>query len=235
MKTVLFDLDGTLLPMDQDHFIKAYFGGIATKLVPYGYEPNQLIRAIWDGTKAMIANDGRVTNETAFWDTFSTYFDTDVRQDIPLFDAFYRNEFQLVSTVCGHDMRAQEIISYLKEQGCNVVLATNPIFPAVATLSRIKWAGMNAADFSLITTYENSSYCKPNPDYYRAILAEIGEKPENCIMVGNDVTEDMIAQELGMEVFLLTDCMINKNDKDISQYPHGGFNELLVWLKEHIA
>ncbi len=26
MKAVFFDLDGTLLPMDQDEFVKAYFG-----------------------------------------------------------------------------------------------------------------------------------------------------------------------------------------------------------------
>lgn len=235
MKTVLFDLDGTLLPMDQDHFVKAYFGGLATKLVPYGYEPNQLIRAIWDGTKAMIGNDGRATNEAVFWDTFSASFDMDVRKDIPLFDEFYQNEFQLVAAVCGHDARANDIISFLKQQGAKIVLATNPIFPAIATRSRIKWAGMNADDFALITTYENSRHCKPNTDYYRDILAQIHEVPENCIMVGNDVTEDMVAQGLGMTVFLLTDCMINKEQKDISQYPNGSFPELLDWLKEHIA
>ena len=55
-RAVLFDLDGTLLPMDQDVFVKAYFGGIAAKLAPYGYEPKVLIGAIWQGTEAMIKN-----------------------------------------------------------------------------------------------------------------------------------------------------------------------------------
>ena len=49
-------------------------------------------------------------------------------------------------------------------------------------------------------------------------------------MVGNDVAEDMIAQQLGMQVFLLTDCMINKANADISVYPHGGFEELKAFL-----
>ena len=49
IKVVLFDLDGTLLPMDQDEFVKAYFGGIAKKLAPYGYEPNKLVKSIWAG------------------------------------------------------------------------------------------------------------------------------------------------------------------------------------------
>lgn len=47
MTTVLFDLDGTLLPMDQDAFTKAYFQCLAAKLAPYGYEPAKLIDSVW--------------------------------------------------------------------------------------------------------------------------------------------------------------------------------------------
>ena len=74
IKVVLFDLDGTLLPMDQDVFVKAYFKGIAAKLAPYGYEPKALIDAIWAGTIKMIKNDGRRTNEEAFWDYFASIY-----------------------------------------------------------------------------------------------------------------------------------------------------------------
>ena len=49
-------------------------------------------------------------------------------------------------------------------------------------------------------------------------------------MVGNDVGEDMIAEQLGMKVFLLTDCMINKTDTDITNYPHGNFDDLKNFL-----
>ena len=51
-------------------------------------------------------------------------------------------------------------------------------------------------------------------------------------MVGNDVQEDMVAKTLGMSVFLLTDCLINKEEKDISVYPHGGFEELREYLQK---
>ena len=43
IKAIFFDLDGTLLPMDQDVFIKAYFGALAKKLAPRGYAPDALI------------------------------------------------------------------------------------------------------------------------------------------------------------------------------------------------
>ena len=112
------------------------------------------------------------------------------------------------------------------------MLATNPLFPAVATESRIRWAGLQKEDFELVTTYENSKHCKPNPDYYRDIIEEIGVRPEECLMVGNDVNEDMIAESLGMKVFLLTDCLINKEEKDITVYPNGDFGKLIQFIEK---
>lgn len=234
MKTVLFDLDGTLLPLDQEVFIKAYLGGLAKKLAPYGYDPKALVDGIWKGTGAMVKNDGAKTNEEAFWDCFSGLMGKDVRRDEPLFYEFYCKEFQSVKQVCGFDERSAKIIAFLKDRGCRVALATNPLFPAVATHSRARWAGLEPEDFELITTYENSRHCKPNPAYYRDILEQLGETAENCIMVGNDVSEDMVAGKLGMQVFLLTDCLINKTGEVISRYPNGSFDELLKFLEETV-
>ena len=50
-------------------------------------------------------------------------------------------------------------------------------------------------------------------------------------MVGNDVQEDMMARELGMSVFLLTQCLINRKNEDITQYPHGDFDCLLEYIR----
>lgn len=227
---ILFDLDGTLLPMDQEQFIKAYFGRLAAKLAPHGYEPEKLIKAIWGGTAAMVKNDGSVTNEQVFWDFFATVFGEDTHKDEPLFEEFYRTDFQQVQSACGFDARAARTVAALKEMGFVLALATNPIFPAIATESRMRWAGLDRKDFALYTTYENSCRCKPNPDYYRDVLSQLNARPEECLMVGNDVDEDMIAETLGMQVFLLTDCLINKHDKDISAYPHGSFDDLMDFI-----
>ena len=228
---ILFDLDGTLLPMDQDVFVKAYFGRLAAKLAPHGYDPKALIDAIWKGTAAMIRNDGSRTNEAAFWDCFAGIFGPQSRADEPLFDAFYHEDFQQVQEVCGFAPEAAQVISALKNQGYTLALATNPIFPAIATESRMRWAGLNQDDFILYTTYENSSHSKPNPDYYRDILAQLGAAPEECLMVGNDVEDDMVTAAMGMKVFLLTDCLINKYGKDISQFPNGNFSALLEYIQ----
>jgi len=229
--TVLFDLDGTLLPMDQDEFVRAYFGLLARKLAPHGYDGKKLIDAIWSGTGAMVKNTGVTTNEDAFWQDFSRFFGESAREDIPIFDEYYRTDFQKVREVCGYHPGAAQTLALVKSLGLRTALATNPIFPAVATESRIRWAGLQPEDFELYTTYENSCYCKPNLDYYRCILKILGVTPEECLMVGNDVTEDMIAQQLGMKVFLLTDCLINREGRDISAYPHGSFPELMAFVE----
>lgn len=230
--TVLFDLDGTLLPMDQDVFVKKYFSLLAARLAPHGYEPQALIAAIWAGTAAMVKNNGSKTNEQAFWDDFAGQFGEGARADEPKFAAFYAEDFDKVRQVCGHHPRAARVVHRVKEKGLRVALATNPIFPAIATQKRIRWAGLQPEDFELYTTYENSVNCKPNPDYYRDVLRKLGVQPEECLMVGNDVGEDMIAQTLGMQVFLLTDCIINKKNEDLSRYPHGDFSALLEYIED---
>ena len=229
--TVLFDLDGTLLPMDQDIFVKAYFSRLAKKLAPLGYEPEKLIKNIWVGTMSMVKNDGSILNEKAFWNKFSEFYGEDVIKDEPVFDEFYHNEFQEAKSSCGYNPLAAKTVNYIKSLGFRVALATNPIFPAIATESRTRWAGLKPEDFELYTTYENSHYSKPNPKYYLEVVEKLGVKPEECLMVGNDVNEDMIAKTLGMKVFLLTDCMINKDNKDISVYPNGGFEALMEYVE----
>ena len=99
--TVLFDLDGTLLPMDQDAFTRGYFKLLAAKLAPHGYEPKQLVEAIWAGTEAMVRNDGS-RNEAAFWDKFASIYGEKAKADEPLFVDFYANEFNQAQSICRH-------------------------------------------------------------------------------------------------------------------------------------
>lgn len=228
--TVLFDLDGTLLPMDQDVFVKDYFGRISAKLAPQGYDPKLLINTIWRGTAAMVANDGSKTNEEAFWEYAVGVYGERILEDKHSFDEFYETEFDQIRAVCGYREESARIVHGLQARGLQMVLATNPIFPARATQWRIQWAGLQPEDFKLYTTYENSHYCKPNLDYYREILSRLQLQPEQCLMVGNDVEEDMVARQLGMQVFLLTDCLINKPGADLEQYPYGSFPELQRFL-----
>ena len=68
-KAIFFDLDGTLLPMDLNEFVQTYFGLLAKRLPQY--DPKAVIAAVWQGTRAMTANDGTMTNEDRFWSVFA--------------------------------------------------------------------------------------------------------------------------------------------------------------------
>ena len=226
VKMVLFDLDGTLLPMDMDEFTGGYFKLLAKKAAPYGYEPGRLVKAIWHGTAAMVRNDGSCSNEDAFWKDFASVYGPAALKDRQMFEDFYANEFRDARQFCGYNPKAAETVRRMKEQGLRIALATNPLFPRAATEIRIRWTGLEPEQFEFFTTYENIGWCKPNPDYYREVLRRAGLEGGECLMVGNDVGEDMVAADLGMKVFLVTDCLINKAGADIGRYPHGGFDEL---------
>lgn len=230
--TVLFDLDGTLLPLNQDEFAKQYFVHLSAFLSTRGYESTQITKALFSGVTAMMENNGRALNETVFWEDFSRFYGEKARNDLPLFDEFYRDYFVALKSITSCNPRMREVIDRVKSAGCTAVVATNPVFPATATEQRIRWAGLTREDFRLITTYENSRFSKPNPRYYEDLITQLGVSPEECLMIGNDTLDDMIAESLGIHVFLLTDCLVNRQNKDIDAYPHGDVSRLMEYLDE---
>ena len=231
LTAVLFDLDGTLLPMDLDVFVKHYFqhlGAVMSRQVP---QPQKLVEAVRIGTRAMIANRGEKTNAEVFWEAAYAHYGAGLADVVPLLEAFYEKDFDALRAICGFAPEAVQVVHRLQEKGLRVILATNPIFPSSAVRSRIRWAGLQPEDFEEYTTYENYCCCKPQIAYYRQILDRLGLQAEECLMVGNDVGDDMVAEQLGMRVFLMTDWLINKADVDISRYPHGSYDALLRFVE----
>lgn len=231
MDTFLFDLDGTLLPMNQSAFIEAYFKGVAKTLIPYGIDSETLIEAVYEGTRAMLGNDGTVYNSKCFWDKAVSIMGEKMRSYEDIFMDYYKNEFQTLKEYTEPNPLVKECINLLKEKGYRLVLATNPLFPRIATHSRIYWSGLEPEDFQWITTYENSTYCKPNIKYYEEILTHNKITPKQCMMVGNDVNEDMIAEALSIETYLVTNCLINVDNKDVEKYKKGSFDEFYEYVR----
>ena len=98
-------------------------------------------------------------------------------------------------------------------------------------MNRIRWAGLDAEDFKVITTYETCTYCKPNPEYFRGILEEFSLDPSECLMVGNDVEEDLAIRSLGVKTYLVTDTMENKKDLPVKSDYIGTLEELLKFIE----
>lgn len=227
--TVLFDLDGTLLPMDLDTFTRAYFGLLAQKAAPFGYEPKPLVDAVWKGTRAMVENDGAVPNCDRFWKAFGDILGPEAAALRPVFDEFYAHEFDQAKTSVGQNPLARKAVRGLRGKGYDVVLATNPLFPLAGVETRLAWLGLAAQDFSFVTTYENSTYCKPNPAYYQEVLAKTGKRPEECLLVGNDAREDLAALQVGIPVYLVTDCLVDPDKADLGGVETGSFADFMAF------
>lgn len=226
---ILFDLDGTLLPMDLEVFEKKYFMGLCS-IFPE-INPRELVEYIWAGIKAMMMNDGSRTNREAFAEVFTEKCGVDYYENEEQLLEFYRTDFQDCITTCSITDLSREIVHTLKQKGYQVAVATNPIFPQVATYSRLRWLGMEPEEFSLVTTFEDSHYAKPNPEYYREVCERLGVQPEECIMFGNDVEEDGAAAKLGIRVMLVTDCLLNRKNLPTDEFESGTLAEVLEWAQ----
>ena len=226
---ILFDLDGTLLPMDLKTFERAYFTGLTEAFPEFG--PEELVRLVWAGTKAMVRNDGSRTNREAFADTFTRESGVDYYANEERFLSYYRTGFERCAAVCRCTSLSREIVDTLRDKGYLVAVATNPIFPQIATAARLRWLGLDAASFPLVTTFENSHFAKPNPLYYREVCNVLGVAPGDCIMVGNDVEEDGSARALGMEVLLIRDCLLNPKGLSTEGFLMGSLEDLLAWAR----
>ena len=230
-KAILFDLDGTLLPMDMDEFTNGYFKELYQAVNPEDIPIKTFVDAIWKGTYSMMTNDGKKTNRDAFWDTFGSLTGCDVDEMDRRCLSFYSNEFKLSKCFTQDNPLALKAVQIARKKADKVILATNPIFPMAGQETRLEWIGLSKEDFDLVTCYEEEYYSKPNPKYFEAVLKKTGLKPEECLMIGNDEKEDMLcAQMAGIDAYLIEDTMIKCKDHPW-EGDRGSFADMIKMLE----
>jgi len=227
---ILFDLDGTLLPLDMDVFIRKYFAAV-TPFFHGIIEPGVFLKYLMSSTETMIKNPGDLSNEEVFMNSFLPAVEKERDIIYPHFNLFYEQEFPKLKKYAGYSELAAKVVGQAVEKGYGIVLATNPVFPRRATEERMAWAGVDKFPWQLITTYENSRGCKPSLHYYQEICDKLGAAPENCLMVGNDVQEDLVASTLGMDTFLVTDLLIDRGEPQYEPGHRGTLADLFDFVQ----
>jgi len=211
IKHVLFDLDGTLIHFDHVLFVKNYVSLLSKKLA-HLTDPKKFGEQLLTATGLMIqSTDGSKTNAEIFWDYLNKNTKLPKETLDPLIESFYDNDFEQLKEI----VTVPEILPIIRKilnKNIPITVATNPVFPMKAVKNRLAWAGLQDIDFQLITAYESSHYCKPNLQYFQEIADTLSAKPEECLMIGNDVSEDLAAGKIGMKTYLLTDYILNRQN-----------------------
>lgn len=230
LDTFLFDLDGTLLPLDMKKFTEIYFREMGSMFEDM-IEPKLLAKYIWAATREMVENIEYKTNEEIFMTKFSELIGGDICKYTERFDNFYDTLYHNTKEAVEDQSLMIESIAILKEKNYKLVVATNPMFPRKAIHHRIQWAGLDLMDFEYVTSYEDNHYCKPQLHFYKEVLDIIGKKPEQCIMVGNDVQEDLCALYTGMKTFLIRNYMINRTQESINSTYEGYYEDFYSFVE----
>ncbi len=205
LTAVLLDLDNTLVLFDETAFYLRYM----ERIIPFFEDllPGQAFQErLLRGIRALRHNDGQTTNLDFFLNVFCDGL-SDLRAAVwERFMRFYETEYDHIPVTFERPAGLVAVMDALQRHNLKLVVATNPIFPRLAQEKRLAWAGLDPDHFVLLTHMENMRYAKPHPEYYRQICAMIGVLPEQCLMVGNDGINDMIAGTVGLKTFQTTEA-----------------------------
>lgn len=235
LKTLLFDLDGTLLDLDMDTFLPQYFSALSNK-VAHVVCSITFKKELLDATYQMIASvDPAKTNEEVFMEEFFKRMEVSPSVLLPLFDEFYKTDFPKLARFSRLRPEARNLITWGVEAGLDIVIATNPVFPATAIWERLRWAGVDDFEYKLVTTYEIMHFCKPNVMYYEEILKMIDRSPEECMVIGNDPVEDLAASCLGIKTFLVNDPTMSGKDSEYTPDYRGELEDVIAVLRQLVT
>jgi FMN phosphatase YigB (HAD superfamily) len=235
-KAVLFDLDGTLLRAQMTEFIPRYVHALATYCAGR-VKPRKFEKAMLAAIRDLIhtQGNGSTTNEERVFAA--------MQRDLGLPEGLLRdslNHFEQNGLAELQELirpvpLAKKILSSCAEKGLPLVLATNPVFPMFMIQARMVWAGLDEADFTHVTSYENSYHCKPQSGYFSDIATLLEVPAEKCLMVGNDINHDLAAVAVGMKAYLVDTWLVERGGPEWPCEYRGDHSALQEFLEEHLS
>lgn len=215
VRAVLFDLDGTLLNVDMARFIPEYLARMAEHFADV-VSPERFARTMRATISALIAADDGHLNAEMVTEVLEQRLGVAPADGALRLRKFFSDGLNELQPLVEPLPQARELLMSCVERGLQVVIATNPVFPRDVVAARLEWGGIGDLPYALVTTLENSNYCKPHPKYFTQVLAELGLSAVEAVMVGNDTEHDLAARKVGIPAFLVDPWMIERNGDEYS-------------------
>jgi len=230
--TILFDLDGTLLDVDMRRYIPAYVQGLAD-CVADTVSHEVASRTLLELVHELIQRDsGDESNNRWYLERAASRFGLDPDALQGRFAVWFSGGLTTLDSLMKPAPLARPIVESCLQRGQRVVIATNPVFPRPVIASRLRRAGLDDLDLTLITHSDNSRRCKPNPEYFYDILDNLDSTATECLMVGNDTSHDLAARRAGIATFLVDTWLIDRARGDFVSDYRGNHALLQAFLQQ---
>lgn len=233
--TLLFDLDNTLLENNMDRFVPEFLYALAARF-GHLFSRDWFIQQVLICTQKMVVDqDPSKTNQDVFFENLVRRLGHPLSVLKPILDQFYAQDFDRLKLLAKRVPEAKDTMQEAFNQGYKVAIATNPIFPLGAMMSRLNWAGISDFQYALVTSYEVMHFCKPHAGYYREILNILDVKVHQCLMVGDDIKNDLPALSIGIRTFLVTNFIKNLEKKKYATTLQGSLRDFRKMLKKGLG
>jgi len=230
IRTLLWDLDGTLLQVSMKEFIPAYLGGLYRHLGPDIDEQlfSRSVRGIIGGMLGERVPTG--SNEETFLLGLKQTMGIAPERFRRAFDAFCDDGLTDLADLVKPLPLVPNLLAKARQRGLEMVIATNPVFPRRIIEARLHSAGLSESDFSLVTCFEETRYCKPQAGFFDDLLVTIDRRPKECLMIGNDTEHDLAAGRCGIPTYLLETNLIDRAGGDYICDFRGDHRQLLSFF-----
>jgi len=202
--TLLLDLDGSLLDTNLPEFVPAYFRALADHLSTR-VTPEIMLPALVAGTRRMTTNaDPRFTLQEVFEAEFYARIGIPKAELAPSLARFYADVFPRLGALTSRRAEAEPFVAWARASHFRLAIATDPLFPALATIERVRWAGLDPASFAIVSAFEEFHFSKDHSAFYAEVLGRLGWPDGAVLMVGDDLQRDIRpAERIGLQTYLL--------------------------------
>lgn len=232
IKALLFDLDDTLLVNSMESFLPPYFGHLARQYPEL--EAHSVVVATQRSVASMLRNqDPTRTLDSVFAEAFTPQLGRPEAEWRERYAHFYATGFLALQPLTARRPEARDVLEWALASGYRVVIATNALFPRAAIEARLSWAGVGDLALERVTVLEDWHFAKPNPAYFAEILADLGLRPDETLMIGNDPSDDIApASSLGIPCWWITEDRLAEPPAGTIVVGQGSLEVFGRWARE---